>query len=99
MIYRVLSMTVKPGKMPQARQLLLDVAAHVMSNYPHKAEVLSNFSGRKNRLHFVGYHESLGTMEKVFSAFENDKQGKALMDKFPEVFENDREISFYTVES
>lgn len=99
MIYRVLSMTVKPGKMEEARQLLLDVAAHVMENYTHKAEVLSNFSGLKNKLHFVGHHESLSTLEKVFEKFEKDSEGKKLMDQFPKVFDNDRNITFYRVES
>ncbi|MDQ7089923.1 MAG: hypothetical protein Q9M50_04675 [Methylococcales bacterium] len=99
MIYRILSMTAKPGKVIEARQLLLDVAAHVMENYTHKAEVLSNCSGASNQLHFIGYHESLSTLDKVFKKFETDSKGKELMAKFPDVFENDRVIRLYRLES
>jgi len=99
MIYRIFNVTAKPGKLQEARQLLLDVAAHVMKNYTHKAEVLSNSSGPSNQLHFIGYHESLSTLDKVLEKFETDLKGKELMAKFPDVFENDREIHLYRLES
>lgn len=95
MIYRIISMTAKSGKEREARQLLLDVATHVMENYSHKAEIWGNSSGPTNQLHFIGYHESLSTLDKVFEKFSTDSKGQELMARFPDVFENDREIRLY----
>lgn len=100
MIYRIISMTAQPGKEKEARQLLLQVADHVMENYSHKAEIWGNSSGPANQMHFIGYHESLSTLNKVFEKFSNDAKGQELMARFHEVFENDREIKlFHRIES
>jgi hypothetical protein len=95
MIYRMISMTAKSGKEREARQLLLDVTNHVMENYSHKAEVWGGSSGSANQLHFIGHHRSLSTLDRVFEKFSTDSKGQALMARFPDVFENDREIRLY----
>ena len=99
MIYRVASATVKPGKMQEARQVLLDIAAHMTGNYGHKVEVLSNIDGAASRLHMVGHHESLGALESVLENFKTDSKGQEFVAKVSDLFENDIEFSHLRVES
>lgn len=99
MIYRVFSNTVKPGKMKEARQHLLDLAAYVMENYGHKSEILSNISGPSNRLHLVGYHESLESMEKKSAEYATDSKLQELIARGQDFHEDDLEVSLYRVES
>ena len=99
MIYRIFSITAKPGKMPEARQLALEFTAHVVENYGHKMEVLSNISGPSSQLHWVGRYESLADLEAMQEKWNKDPKIQEVRAKIPELFENDSEFSLFRVES
>ncbi|MBV7326817.1 hypothetical protein KFU94_00870 [Chloroflexi bacterium TSY] len=101
MIKSVTSQTVKPGKMQEARQLSLDLAAHANKNYADliEVQVLSNISGPSNRLHTIGSCKSLSDWEVGRERWAKDSKAQELMQKIPEVFENDHESTFFRVES
>lgn len=99
MIYRTVNFAVKPGKMQEARQLLLDFAAHSTDQYGHVVEVLSSISGPSNRLHAVGRYESLSVLETVVAKYKTDSKGQEIIAKIPEFFENGYEVSLFRVES
>lgn len=99
MIYRIVNFAVKPGNMQEARQLLLDFAAHAMDQYGHEVEVLSNISGPLNRLSAVGRYESLSTLEKVVAKYKIDSKGQEMIAKIPDFFENGYDVSLFRVET
>ena len=102
MIYQIVSVTVKPGKMPEARQHLLDIVANakkVNSDLIEGFQILSNISVSMHQLHALMCYESLSDLEASRKRFEKDAKAQEYRAKRDDFFENDLEISLFRVES
>ncbi|MEZ4866444.1 MAG: hypothetical protein R3C14_34315 [Caldilineaceae bacterium] len=95
MIYHVVTQSVKPGKMDEARALLLDYAAHVMKTYPgQKVQIVSNIGEPANQLHWVNIRETVEG-EAIKQDPENLKKMNEFMAKSAEIFESARVEHYY----
>lgn len=101
MICTVTSMPIKPGKSTEAKAITVKAAKYMKENHSGvvDAHILSNISGKPNRLHFVVYYESLAVYAERRDKINDDAQWQKLVAAGKEVLNfSELENSFFDVE-
>lgn len=97
-IYRVNTAKAKEGKLAEAKETALALAKYTNETYDINVQILTNFDGPSNTLHWVAYSESWAANEEFGKKFAQDIKAQELVAKCAEVIDlHNSEWYSYTV--